>query len=87
VLADGLWSPLTSATFKVVDQDPGLRLTELMYNPVGGGAYEFVELENTGSAPLNLAGAQFEGIDFTFPADMSPVLPGARVVFARNEAP
>lgn len=52
-----------------------LRLTEIMYNPPAGSAFEFVELRNTSSSePLDLAGARFtRGVEFTFP--VGAVLP------------
>jgi hypothetical protein len=37
-----------------------LRITEIMYNPVGAGGVEFLELRNFGAAPVNLSGAYFE---------------------------
>ena len=46
----------------------GLRITELMYHPVGAGS-EYVELRNVGEVAVNLAGLAFtEGIQFSFPA-------------------
>src|SRR5690606_18727555 len=36
-----------------------LRITEIMYNPAGQGGAEFIELTNTGTAPLSLAGVTF----------------------------
>ncbi|MFT6239449.1 MAG: hypothetical protein ACJAQT_001528 [Akkermansiaceae bacterium] len=36
-----------------------LRITELMYNPLGGGSTEFIEVLNTSFSPLMLAGASF----------------------------
>ena len=45
----------------------GLRLTEIMYHPQGGGV-EFLELRNTGSSAFDLDGLRFvEGIEFVFP--------------------
>ncbi len=45
-----------------------LRITEVMYNPLGGNDFEFIELQNTGSVPLDLAGVRLEGaVDFAFP--------------------
>ena len=47
----------------------GLRITEIHYNPPGGGNFEFVELKNIGATSLSLAGVRFtDGIDFTFPS-------------------
>jgi hypothetical protein len=70
------------------DQQIYLRLTELMYHPPEGGAfdsedYEYVELKNIGAAPLALAGVRFtEGISFTFPDATLP--PGGYAVVARD---
>jgi hypothetical protein len=84
-----VWSALpATATFSVARYASALRITELMYHPVSGALggpdeYEFLELKNTGGAPLNLAGFYFDGIDFIFPA--GTVLPGgAFIVLARN---
>ncbi len=37
-----------------------LRITEVMYNPLGGSSAEFIEVLNTGSTPLVLDGASFD---------------------------
>ena len=45
-----------------------LRITEFNYNPIGGANTEFIEFQNTGPEPINLAGVRLsEGVDFTFP--------------------
>jgi hypothetical protein len=60
-----------------------LRLTELMYNPVGGDLFEYVELANMGSAVLDLTGASFTaGISFTFGSFQ--IQPGERITVARE---
>ncbi|MGI8601632.1 MAG: lamin tail domain-containing protein [Verrucomicrobiales bacterium] len=66
-----------------------LRITELNYNPLGfgtpaqNGSYEFIELYNIGSAPLDLTGVRLsEGIQFVFPS--YTLAPGAYVVVVRN---
>ena len=65
---------------------PGLRITEIMYNPAGGNNFEFIELTNTGAVTLNLGGVVFyDGIDFTFPAGFT-LAPGAQTVLVRNLA-
>ncbi|HZJ15856.1 MAG TPA: lamin tail domain-containing protein, partial [Chthoniobacteraceae bacterium] len=47
----------------------GLRITEIMFNAVGGSDFDYVELRNVGATPLALGGVHFvQGIDFTFPA-------------------
>ena len=61
----------------------GLRITEIMYNPLGGTEYEFVELKNIGATTLNLAGVRLGGgIEFTFPAVSLPA--GQFVVVVNN---
>jgi len=85
LLADDTWSALSEATFSVVENDPKVRITEIMYNPLDGGDYEFVELQNTGDSPFNLANLYFdEGIRYTFPTDSTPLAPGELVVLVYN---
>ena len=46
-----------------------LRITEVMYDPVQGSDYEFVEFRNIGTSTLDLTGLRVStGIHFTFPA-------------------
>jgi len=53
----------------VVNLMAQLRITELMYDPIGGAEYEYIELKNTGSATLDLTGVRISnGVDFVFPA-------------------
>lgn len=61
------WSPLVEATFSLANLIPQIRVTEIMYNPVGGDAYEYLELQNVGTTALNLGDYSFNGITFTFP--------------------
>ena len=83
--SSGEWSPLQEAVFTVEDTSR-LLVTELMYDPVGGDGYEFIELKNVGSGTAYLDGAAFvEGITFTFP-DGTTVAPGAHIVVARTPA-
>lgn len=45
-----------------------LRITEIMYNPVGDPNSEFIEFKNTGDTAIELDGVRFtSGIDFIFP--------------------
>ncbi len=93
--AGGEWSALTEAVF-TREEPSGLRLTELMYHPrrpvvVAGeidpdGEDEFIELCNTGSAPLGLAGLHFtEGVTFDFSQGAVDLLqPGEYVLVVRN---
>ncbi len=51
-----------------------LRISEIMYNPAGGRDYEYVELINIGSEPLDVSGARLDGgVQFTCPpVDLPP---------------
>jgi len=63
---------------------PAVVVSELMYDPPGGGDYEFIELHNPGTNSVALGGASFaEGISFTFSAG-TMLQPGGYVVVARN---
>ncbi len=61
-LANGSWSPLTEAFFAVGSAPDNLRVTEIMYHPLpppntsswGADDFEFIEVQNTGTAPLDL---------------------------------
>ncbi|RYD60897.1 MAG: hypothetical protein EOP84_36380, partial [Verrucomicrobiaceae bacterium] len=60
-----------------------LRITEIMYNAIGGNDFDFIELRNIGMEPLDLAGVQFvEGVDFRFGAQV--LGPGQNLVLAAN---
>ena len=80
------WSAVTEATFEVASLGVPLRLTEIMYNPIGGSLYEFVELQNLGTTPLDLSGMFFEGITYLFPPNSS-LAAGARLVLGSNTDP
>ena len=55
-----------------------LRLTELMYNPIGGGSLEFIEFLNTGQIPIEITASSFsDGQPFTtFPFPSTTLAPG-----------
>lgn len=85
LLAGHTWSALHEALYRVADQRGRVSITEIMYNPVEGNDYEFIELKNTGSAPVKLANMTFDqGITFTFPPGMAPLQPGKITVLVRN---
>src|SRR5258705_3400714 len=63
---DILWgATLTATVGGIPPVVPDLRVTEINYNPVGGGTtyapsdFEFIELKNTGTTPINLTGMHF----------------------------
>jgi len=81
------------AAFSLASHGSALRVTELMYNPVDlnlsdsrdNDAYEFIELRNTASEPLNLSGFTCDGITFSFSNGFA-VAAGAYVVLVRDPA-
>ncbi len=86
-LKGNTWSALHEAVFQADDQANGqLQITEIMYHPLGGDDYEFIELKNTGHADLDLTGMTFEGIHFTFPASPVPLTPGELLVLVKNSS-
>ncbi|MEZ5046249.1 MAG: CotH kinase family protein [Chitinophagaceae bacterium] len=57
-----------------LDIAPTLTINEIMYHPIGDGAtdsdikYEYIELKNSGSQPIQLAGIFFSsGVSYKFP--------------------
>src|SRR5688572_5650661 len=46
-------SAVTEATFTAEQLGVPIRITEIMYNPPGGDAYEFIEIQNVGPNPIN----------------------------------
>ena len=83
VLTGSTWSALNEATFVVAELVSALRITEINYNPIGGDAYEFIELKNTGSLKIDLGGYSLEGITFAFAPNAS-LDSGAIIVLANN---
>jgi hypothetical protein len=82
--ASGTWTALNEATFTVGLSLPSIRITELMYNPPGGTAHEFLEIQNTGTTAVDLSGWYFEGIGFYFPIG-SVLNAGGRLVLGNND--
>jgi hypothetical protein len=88
-LDGGTWSALTEALFSP-QTPPALRVTEVMYHPPAGGAYdkeeyEFIEVQNRGAVPIELEGMTLSGgVTFTFPRMM--LAPGGFAVVVENPA-
>jgi hypothetical protein len=62
-----------------------LIVSEIMYNPIGGDPYEYVELWNKSSGTIDLDGVRFsEGISCTFQPTV--LAPGERIVIAKDLA-
>lgn len=85
------WSPPVAAGYSVTP--PPLRITELMYHPPTGlgsdrfddEEFEFIELRNTGTEALPLAGFVLGGgVEWTFP-NVETLLPGESAVLVENE--
>jgi hypothetical protein len=82
------WSGAVTATLVV--NPPKLAVTELMYNPPPHPSnlytnedFEYIELLNTGSTPINLTGFAFtNGIDFKFSGGV--LQPGEFIVAVKN---
>ena len=83
LLAGTNWSALNEAAFTVGSLTSALRLTEIMYNPFGGDAFEFIELQNAGPTPIDLGNHAFGGITFTFPFGFS-LAAGQRIVLGNG---
>ena len=103
-LADGEWSPLQEVSFQQQSNIP-LRITEVNYSPhspnhfgdVGeldseADAFEFIELMNTSSDPIDLGGVrlvessfrgQNHGVSFAFSAQT--LAPMERIVVVRDQ--
>jgi len=86
------WSALTDAVFAV---DTGLRVTEIQYHPVAldgdifdPDEFEYIELTNTGSEPIDLRGVRFtRGVEFDFTTSaVTELAPGEIVVIVEDIA-
>jgi hypothetical protein len=61
VLSNGTWSALNEAVFTVPQDLANLRISEIMFNPLDGRLYEFLELHNSGATVLDLSGVSLDG--------------------------
>jgi hypothetical protein len=81
------WSALNESVFQLPHLGSSLLLTEIMYNPIGGDAFEFIELYNRSLEPLDVSGWSFQsGINFTFPVG-TVLQPGQVIVLANSTDP
>ena len=85
-MTDGQWSALVEHQFQAGRVGTPLRFTEIMYNPLGGGEYEFVELHNCGDSEVSLGWYKLEGINFTFDGN-AKIGPGQYIVLASADDP
>ena len=81
------WSAMADATF-IIDSAPKLRVTEIMYDPMGGGDFEFIEVQNVGNENIDLTEIRFtNGITFAFAgSSISNLSPGEYLVVVKNIA-
>ncbi|MBN1673422.1 MAG: lamin tail domain-containing protein, partial [Kiritimatiellae bacterium] len=63
---NGTWSAVHAATFNFTAHYSRIRITEIMYNPIGGSDYEFIEITNTGSSTRGLSDMTLKGVRYTF---------------------
>ena len=81
------WSALNEALFTVDGLTTPLRITEIMYKPAGGEAYEFIELQNVAAAPLPIGGYSVDGIgDYVFAPD-AVLFAGQIIVLGSDNSP
>ena len=85
-LVNGEWSALNEADFIPAPHMHPVRLSEIMYHPVGGEEYEYVELSNPTNFPASLRYLQIGGINFSFGID-DELASGERIVIASNKNP
>ena len=78
------WSAPAMASV-VISPTAALKITELMYNPTEGKAYEFIELKNTSAEPLKLKGVTLSGVRFEF--DKQTLAPWASGLLISNDDP
>ena len=83
-LSGSTWSALTEASFMAGDGSPPIRITELMYNPQGGNAFEFIELKNIGDTEVELSGFSFDGITYQFAEGSTPLAAGAYLLLVND---
>jgi hypothetical protein len=81
------WSALAEAEFAVDALVTPLRITEIMYHPSGGDAYEFIELQNVSGAPVSIGNFTVDGIgDYIFPPG-TVLAPGQIIVLGSDNSP
>ena len=72
------------AVGQVLDLLDEVRVTEIMYNPQGGNAFEYIELQNVGDTEEDLSGFSFEGITFRFAENSPPLAAGAYLLLVND---
>lgn len=80
------WSAVTEAAFLVEEFGSPVRISELMYHPPGGEAYEYIELQNPTGVAIDLSGMSLRGVEYRF-LEGSRLEAGGRLVLASNADP
>jgi Lamin Tail Domain/CotH kinase protein len=72
---------------RMKDLTDNLRITELMYDPINGTNYEFIELKNiSATKTLDISGVKLaQAVDFTF-LTTTTLAPGATIIVAKDVA-
>lgn len=93
--SNGTWGALETARY-LVDDLPVLAISEIHYRPAPATVaeqaagfvrndFEFIEISNPGTIPLNLAGTKFiRGLEFTF--GEFTLAPGGRILLVKDAA-
>ncbi|MFN8239599.1 MAG: lamin tail domain-containing protein [Bacteroidales bacterium] len=88
-LFNGTWSAMTELFLTIPGELDDLKITEINYHPrptenEDAGAYEFLEIKNTGIGTIGLQGMRLTGgISFTFP-EQCYLGPGKFIVIAAD---
>ena len=83
---DGKWSAMTEAFFTPEILGFPVKFNEVMYNPIGGSDYEFIELKNISQTEVDLSWHRIKGIDFLFRLQ-AKLGPGECVLLANDGNP
>jgi VCBS repeat-containing protein len=83
-----LFSPIRTVTFTVEPAALRVQINEVMYHPSSeNDAEEFIELVNTGTATVDLAGWQFtRGVSFTIPSVPQAMLGAGQILVVAADA-
>ncbi|MBN1675755.1 MAG: chitobiase/beta-hexosaminidase C-terminal domain-containing protein [Kiritimatiellae bacterium] len=83
--SNSTWSAVHEATYNYTAHYERLRITEIMYNPLGGRDYEFIEIKNTGTSTRGLSEMRFsDGLQYTFTPG-AELAAGEFAVLVQNE--
>ncbi|MBN1672209.1 MAG: lamin tail domain-containing protein [Kiritimatiellae bacterium] len=79
------WSAVHAATYNYTAHYSKIRITEILYNPLGGDRYEFLEIRNTGTSTRGLSEMRVRGVNYSFPAG-AELAPDQCIVLAADAA-